>query len=161
MATKSSTATLRPTIYGKRVMARQLYQKGRHFIGAALLLRDREGDEYVVLHLLCQGIEIIVKALLLLRNFAKYQPILQTKYGHKLMRLASDALVEFKLNPLQAALSTELRELDRMYAKHILRYSLLATVFIDPKTIPSRLVLRRAAAVLRLADRELARKGDG
>lgn len=33
--------------------------------------------------------------------------MVQSKYGHKLMLLASDALAEFKLNPMRLDLSTE------------------------------------------------------
>jgi hypothetical protein len=54
----------------------------------------------------------------------------------------------------------ELQELNRLYSHHMLRYDLLMEIFIDPTSIPSQLVLRRTAAVLRLADRELARIGD-
>jgi hypothetical protein len=155
VVTLSASGKGGPTRYGKRLMAQLYYKKGCHFVAAAILLRKQKGDEYVVLHLICQGVEIMIKALLLLRNFEKYQPIVERRYRHRLVPLASDALSEFKLNPLRSPLSTELRELGRMYAEHILRYSLLAGVFIDPKTISSELVLRRTAAVLRLADREM------
>ena len=138
-------------------MARRFYEKGCHFIAAAILLRQKGGDEYVVLHLICQGVEIILMAILLLRNYAKYQPRL-TRYGHRLMLLATDASKEFKLKPLRPTLLAELKELDRLYAGQVLRYSLPASVLIDPKSTPTELVLRRTLAILRLTHRELARK---
>jgi hypothetical protein len=69
------------------------YQKGRYFIGAALLLRKHGGDEYVVLHLLCQGVEIVLKALLLLHDFDKYRTLLKG-YGHA--AVASRATAQMK-----------------------------------------------------------------
>ena len=119
-------------------------------------LRQQKGDEYAVLHLLCQGIEIVLKALLLLRDFDKYQPLLKT-YGHNLIRLAAATQTEFKLDPLRPAVLNELKELNRLYSQHLLRYDLLTDALVDPTSIPSKLVLQRALAVLRLADRELTR----
>jgi hypothetical protein len=124
MTIHSAAATLKPTPYAKRMMALGHLRKGRHFIGAAMLLREKGGDEYVVLHLLCQGIEIVLKAVLLLRDFDRYQPRL-VRYGHNLLDLASDALAEYNLHPLRAPVLDELKELDRLYSHHILRYSLL------------------------------------
>jgi hypothetical protein len=155
MTIKSARATLGPTTHGKREMAKLFYEKGKHFIGAAILLRNRGGDEYVVLHLLCQGTEIILKALLLLRDFDKFYPLTK-KYGHKLKPLVSDALNEFKLRQLRPAVSEELEKLDELYQGHQLRYGLLINVFINPASIPSRLVLGRVGAAMRLANRELA-----
>jgi hypothetical protein len=138
-------------------MAYQFYQKGCHFVGAAILLRkQRGGDEYVVLHLLCQGLEIILKAVLLARDFDKYRPGLRT-YRHHLMRLALDAIAEYQLRPLRPAVAAELQNLDKLYTNHNLRYGLLDMIFIDPASIPSRLILKRLAAAMRLAHREFAR----
>jgi hypothetical protein len=140
-------------------MARMLFQKGAHFVGAAILLRQHGGNEFVVLHLLCQGIEIILKALLALKDYSKYQPALK-KYRHNLIAITNDVIAEFHLHPLRPAVSAELEELNRMYSRHLLRYDLLTELFINPASIPSRLVVRRTAAVLRLAHRELARMAE-
>ena len=87
------------TSYAKRLTAQLYYKKGCHFVAAAILLDQNDGDLYVVLQLLCQGLEIMAKALLLLKNFDKYQPLVE-KYRHRLYPLVSDALAEFKLNRL-------------------------------------------------------------
>ncbi len=63
----------RLTIHGKRMVAELMYAKGKSFIGAVLLLRQRQGYEYVVLHLFCQGIEITLKGLLLIKDYDKYK----------------------------------------------------------------------------------------
>jgi len=91
-----AAATLKPTPAAKRMMAEQLYVRGRHFIAAAILLHQHDGDENVVVHLLCQGLELLLKGLLLARNFDKYQPRLKGQYGHRLTRLVCDTLAEFK-----------------------------------------------------------------
>lgn len=46
------------TAHGKRLVASSMFAKGKAFLGAAILLRQKGGYEFVVLHLLCQGIEV-------------------------------------------------------------------------------------------------------
>jgi hypothetical protein len=135
------------------MMALGHLRRGQHFIGAAVLLREKGGDEYVVLHVLCQGIEIVLKAVLLLRDFDRYQPRL-VRYRHNLLDLASDALAEYKLHPLRAPVWDEFKELDRLYSHHILRYGLLLHSLVDPTSIPHMHVFRRILAVVRLVTRE-------
>jgi len=77
----------RLTAYGKRMVAHAMYSKGTSFLGAAALLHRQGSYESVVLHLMCQGIEIILKALLLVSNHDKYAPQL-TALGHNLEKLA-------------------------------------------------------------------------
>jgi hypothetical protein len=90
MAGKSRVVALkgvaRPSWHGRRLIAASMYQKGKHFVLAALLLRQKGGYEYVVLHLLCQGIEITLKALLLSADYDTHRPKLRS-YGHDLLRL--------------------------------------------------------------------------
>ena len=65
MAMRVKSGSGRLTIHGKRLVAESMYAKGKGFLGAALLLRREGGYGYVVLQLLCQGVEITLKALLL------------------------------------------------------------------------------------------------
>jgi hypothetical protein len=147
----------RPTDFARRVTANSMYLKGKSFLGAAILLRRNGGYEYVVLHLMCQGVEVTLKALLLLKNYKRYEPKLK-KYGHHLMPLAKDVLAEFQLQPMRPALKAELQALSSLYAKHLLRYGTLHDIFVDGKLIASSLVLRRIVAGVRLAERELRRE---
>jgi hypothetical protein len=147
------------TSYAKQKMAQQFFYKGCNFIAAAILLRQKKGDEYVVLHLICQGTEIILKALLIAKDFDRYQPQLRKKYGHGLMPLARDALAEFKLPPLKAHLGEEFEKLDHWYKTHLFRYGLMPLIFIDPSSISSESVLQRVFAVIRLAKRKLPQLG--
>jgi hypothetical protein len=163
--------TGRPTTYAKRKEAEFMLIKGNEFLKAALLLQREGGYESVVLHLYCQGIEIFLKALLLLKNYDKYKPKLGGKskrgkygqdleggkYGHDLEMLVSDVLKEFALNPLRPELAKELETLNRLYKHHLLRYSSLYDFFFDPRTIACDRVFRRLAAALRLSYKHLGR----
>lgn len=149
------------TNYSKRLMARALYSKGKHFIAAAVLLKRHQGcDNYVVLHLLCQGTEIILKALLLVLDFDKYSKQ-QIGYRHNLLSLAAATTAAFGLQPMRAPLAEELRALNIYYSNNLLRYDGLQDILIDPATIESSRLLRRVAAIIRLTDRQLAQSGGG
>jgi hypothetical protein len=148
----------RLTPYSKRIVARSWYTRGKGFLGAAVLLRRRGGHEDVVLHLICQGIEIVLKSLLLFVDYDAHKPRLK-KYRHDLAPLAADVLSAFKLNPLRPGPSEEIQQLSSLYAAHLLRYSSpVHDIFLNVSaTIPTRLVLRRVLAGIRLTERELAR----
>ncbi|PIT03047.1 hypothetical protein TSA1_21530 [Bradyrhizobium nitroreducens] len=144
------------TDHGRKLIASALYSKGRSFVGASILLRKNGGDEYVVLHLLCQGLEIILKALLLFLDYKKYDK-LQRKLGHDLNKVICAAIEGYHLHPLRPALDAEVKALSNLYSKHFLRYAGLQDIFIAPNSIEGERTLRRLAAVLRLANRALAK----
>lgn len=141
--------------YSKRIVAESMYEKGKSFIGAALLLRQRQGYEFVVLHLLCQGVEIILKGLLLMNNYDKYKGKLKPAFGHNIKKLATTAIGEFDVRPMRPALEAELEMLGSLYSSHRLRYGTFYDVLVNPETIQSHLALRKIAAVIRLADRHV------
>lgn len=145
--------------YAKRLVAASMYNKGKHFIAAAILLRQKGGYEYVVLHLLCQGIEITLKSFLLFLDYDKFQPKLR-RYGHDLIKVASDVLLALKLHPLKKPLEVEFNSLSALYSDQRLRYGTGYDIFVDPNSIKSDLVMRRVAATLRLAERTLLRNSE-
>ena len=55
--------------YGRALVTQSTYCKGKGFIGAALLLRQKGGYEFVVLHLPCQGVEVVFKAMLMHKDY--------------------------------------------------------------------------------------------
>jgi hypothetical protein len=136
-----------------------MYRKGKSFLGAAILLQRNGGDEYVVLHLICQGIEITLKGLLLLTDYEKFRPKLRKygKSGHDLLLLAEDVLAVFRLHPMRVALRAELQALSSLYEGQLLRYGTYRDILVDPNTIASSLVVWRIVAAGRLAERELMR----
>jgi hypothetical protein len=140
-----------------------MYFKGKAFIGAAFLLKkqqcsDTEHVEYVVLYLLCQGIEVVLKGLLLFNNFDKYRLLLPRKVlGHNLYEIAKEVSSVYCLKPIRDELANELRTLTHSYSQNLLRYGGIGDIFIDPRTIPRDAILRRVAATIRLAEREMRR----
>lgn len=140
------------TPHGKRLIALSMCEKGKSFMGAALLLRNQGGYECVVLHLLCQGIEVLGKGYLLLQNYDKYEPQLRS-IGHNLDKLLREVEQVSGINLRARGVQTEVTELNQLYSQHLLRYGSGMDVLIDPKTISSDRVLRRLAAVLRYANR--------
>ncbi len=150
--------------HGKRLVAESMYAKGKNFLGAAVLLRKEKGYEYVVLHLLCQGVEIVLKALLIYKDYNKYKSRLKwkkkdaTTFGHDLKKLAEETAGEFEVRPIKQDLRVELENLNSLYSSHQLRYGTFYDVLVDPHTIESRNVLRKIVAVIRLADRHICPK---
>jgi hypothetical protein len=145
-----------PTKYMKEQVARSMYAKGKSFIGAGVLLRKQGGYEYVVLHLMCQGIEIVLKSFLLFHDFDKYWRQLKTRsLGHDLEKITDTVLDAFKLNRLSDCARTELRNLNSLYSEHLLRYGSFRDVLVDARTIPSERVSKRILAAIRLANRRI------
>ncbi len=76
------------TGHGKKNRARAMFYRGKNFLGAAALLDQKGGYRDVVLHLFCQGLEIVQKSLLLEKDYDKFKPDLakKGKLGHDLVR---------------------------------------------------------------------------
>ena len=146
----------RLTSHGKQLVAASMYSKGRGFLGASALLHQTKGYDYVVLHLFCQGTEILLKALLLQRNYDQYQPKLRA-FGHNIELLAGAASLEFGLKQPSGALREELVALSSLYSGHRLRYGTFYDVLVDPTTIPCSRVARRLLAAMRLTARHASR----
>ena len=147
------------TRLGQRAVARSMYAKGHGFLGAAVLLRRQGGYESVVLHLLCQGLEIVLKAALLFKDFDLFHSQLRRPLGHNLELIVQTAASTFGLHPMRPALAEEIQRLSNRYEQHLLRYGTIYDVFVDPSTIPSELLLKRTAAMLRLMRRQLPELG--
>ena len=147
------------TAYGKTQIARVQFDKGRAFVGAALLLRPHTQSEsyrYVYLHLVCQGIELILKGLLLARDYDTYRPKMR-KFGHDILILTEATLAEFSLKPLTPKIEQDLSYLSKQFSTHNLRYSSIHDIFIDPNSIAIDSVMWRLGACIRLAIRNINR----
>ena len=106
--------------------------------------------------MICQGLEIDLKALLLFSDYDAYNSKLQHNYKHDLEKVTSAALNCFKLKTLDSGSAIELKALNNLYKNHLLRYASLHDVLVDPQTIPHELVLKKISAGIRLADRHLS-----
>ena len=147
IASAAGTVSLTPV--GKRMVAETMYAKGQSFVIAAALLRQNGGYEYAVLHLLCQGVEVALKGLLLLISYEKFRPKLKP-LGHNLLAIADEATSASGLRPLRPALRAELQILNTLYSRHLLRYGSGYDLLVSASTIPSQHLFRRAASLFRL-----------
>jgi hypothetical protein len=142
-----------PTAHAKRLVALAMYRKGGAFLASAGLLHRHKGERYVVLHLLCQGLEIVMKGLLLLLDYDKFEPQLRD-LGHNLLRTTDTALKAAGLPIFDGEARTQLIGLNALYSKHLLRYASNHDVLVDASTIPFARVLHRVVALTRLLSRE-------
>jgi hypothetical protein len=145
--------------HGKFLIAMSMYQKGKAFLGASILLRKHdtgEATEYVALHIFCQGLETLLKGLLLLHNYGLFQPRL-IKLGHRLPNLIEVTSKIYKLKPMSAPLLAEVTNLGKFYATERLRYGSGIDIFISPHSIESKRIQRRIYAVIRLSERQLSK----
>jgi hypothetical protein len=141
------------TPYAKALVAQAMAQKGRAFIGAALLVQQKGGNASVVLHLLCQGIEIFLKAVLLAKDYDTYKPRLRS-LGHNLVKGAAAVRRATGLHVFSHGALVELQVLNGFYSQHLLRYASNFDIFVDPASIPHTRVVRHTLALLRHAERK-------
>jgi hypothetical protein len=137
---------------GEKLIAASMMQKGRAFISAALLLRQRDGYEYAVLHLMCQGIEVLGKGYLLSIDYQHYQSKLRA-YRHNLVKVAEAVEQVIAVRVLKPPVRGELEVLSKLYSEHLLRYGSGYDLMVNPTTIPSDRVMNRLAALCRLERR--------
>jgi hypothetical protein len=55
------------TQHGESKVAQAMFHRGKEFIKGAILLDREDAYQYVVLHLFCQSLEIVLESLLLLQ----------------------------------------------------------------------------------------------
>src|SRR4051794_32256900 len=122
------------TDHALELVATDMVNRGNNFLAAGIMLKRADGHEYVWRHNFCQGIEILLKGLLLRRNFRHYWPKLKI-YGHKLLPLADDAAKAFGMRPPSGQVRSELSNLAQFYQNHWLRYSSGAAILIDARTL--------------------------
>jgi hypothetical protein len=141
---------------GKREIAKSMFGKGCAFLGAYILLRQKdksEPTEYVALQNLCQSVEVVLKSLLLLKDYDAFQPQFGNKngFGHDLMKLANAVNREYSRHSLSKKSATQLELLNKFYSSHRLRYGNGLDLFIAPETIERKRVVRLLAHVIKIA----------
>lgn len=139
---------------GKFRAAQQLYFRGKQFLACAAWLDGaNEGDGYVVRHQLSQGLELVLKALLLNKDYDKYEPMLHKPFGHDLEKLAAEVCSVYG-HALRPKLATDLMRLNAFFKKHHFRYAHeLESVFYPAEAFPIKQLSIRLLAVLNLADK--------
>jgi hypothetical protein len=134
-----------------------MFAKGTQFLAAAILLKQRGGYQYVVLHLVCQGMEIMQKALLLAHSYDTFKPQIAKRalFGHDLVKGADAVSAAYGLRKISGSLRSELVQLNNYYMAHLLRYASSADILIDRNTISYRRVLRRCGALVRFGSKKI------
>lgn len=143
------------TTFAKHTIGSVMFDKGRAFLHAAVLLEQNGGDRSASTYLWCQGFEVCLKGLLLLRDYDTYQPLLK-KIRHDLVRLAETTLTAYGRRSLPSAVLGELTRLNNLYkGEQFLRYGTGYDLFLNFETIPTNEVKRFLVRVVRLTDRVL------
>jgi hypothetical protein len=144
---------LHPTAFTKNLIATEMFRRSVAFMEAARLLRESVGAGYVVLHIECQAIELLLKSLLLAVDYDRFWPQLK-KISHHLDR-AADALTEsLKMPAVSGGIRAQLLDLTAIYSKSIFRYSGNHDILIGHSHLGSDRVRRRFFALLRLVARK-------
>jgi hypothetical protein len=142
--------------YGKLIMANSEFEKGLAFLGACYLLRHKaltEPQQYVALHLLAQGAELLMKGCLYGKDYITNRKK-GRKIGHDLAVAYSECEKAFDLRPLRQHEVLQLQALSELFKSNTLRYSGLNDIFIAPSTIDTSLLERRIKCGVRLGRRE-------
>ena len=152
--------------YGKQEVSEETQQrekevavdtlkKGENFIRTALLLRKNNSDENVVLSMICQGIENILKGLLLAKDYVRYEPLLKRKFGKNLLRLYYRTKKEYRISNLDARAVNELQILAYLYKNQFLHYGHLINLLNDDKAFESGHLLRKLFQILAYVKRKI------
>jgi len=110
-----------------------MYQKGKDFILAAMLLNQKNRFNYVYRHLICQELENILKSLLLFKDFKRFKPLLKPRreLGHDLEKIVLCWSKELNGNRINVKLLNEIKTPNIFYKNHRLRYGSIADLLFD------------------------------
>ena len=136
------------TMQREHEIAVETLKKGENFIRTALLLRKNNSDENVVLSMICQGIENILKGLLLAKDYVRYEPLLRRKFGKNLLRLYYRTRKEYKIKNLDARAVNELQILAYLYKNQFLHYGHLINLLNDDRAFESGHLLKKLFQIL-------------
>ena len=147
------------TKYAKDEIGKLMLHRGHSFLKSAVLLKRSGGSKDVELYNICQGVEVILKSFLLLKNYDMYKPLLPKKniLGHDLVKLVDAVVSEYKIKALSKEELQELEILNNYYTNHYLRYSGVHDIFFPSTKIGYGLVARKIVAGIKLADKEIAK----
>jgi hypothetical protein len=131
-----------------------MYVRAKSFVGASQLLHQAGGSPFVERHLLCQGIELLLKAILLLADYDTYGPKLK-KIGHDLTKAATAVHVATGIKFINATVSAELTDLSKFYELHMLRYASPVGLLSGGSYVSTNRTLHRVTALIRLMEQHL------
>jgi hypothetical protein len=141
------------TKLGKKLKADIMYEKGCEFIGASMLLKNKKGRTAVQMYLLLQGLEILLKGILLSKNYDKYQIVLKKKYGHNIPKLFNEVKRIYKIKIVSNDFNSTLLAVSKHYRENNLRYGSLLDIFIDINTIKFDIIEKKTYQLLLFINR--------
>lgn len=127
----------------RKMIAKEMFNRGKNFTGAALLLNEKIEKNYAYLYLLCLGFEILIKSALLKKDYIKFKPKLKSQLGHDLEKAFKTYVEEFPDYSIDENIYTELPQLNSYNLDNQkLRYASNLDVFILPLSIESESILK-------------------
>jgi len=144
------------TKYAKDQSAKVTYNFGRDFIAAGMLLHQNNRRSYPTLHLICQGTELVLKSLLLHKDYDVYVKLLAKRpINHNLAILAEKVMKEYNAKPMRPKVKQQLEAIDGLYSKHKLRYFAVEDSLGFYKGLEIGAFFSRLFAVVKLAERTI------
>lgn len=143
------------TLYAKSEISKWMLYRGHSFLKSAILLKQSGGSHDVELYNVCQGTEVVLKGLLLLKVYDKYKPLLPKRkiFGHNLVKLANAAIFEYGVKELSTDETNELELLNIYYNNHFLRYAGAHDIFFPATSVEYGLTIRKLMACIKIASR--------
>lgn len=141
--------------HGQQLVANYMYQKGKEFVGAAILLKRHGGFTHVYSHLLCQGVELILKSVLIFKDYNRFKKPIKKRIGHNLVKLVDIWKVELNQNRVNSKFYQEIKEINEHYKTHGLRYGSLSDIFISPDTVRTNEILRQLKRIIEKTDKAI------
>lgn len=137
---------------GVKLKVKGMYLRGRQFTHSALLLNEKTGKDYPFLHLLCLGLEIVLKSALLEKDYEKYKNYIEDNLKHNLDKCLKAYNKEYPTDKIDEKVLREISELNQVYNSFQLKYAMLSEILIEPKSIDSDLTLRFLAKLIEKFD---------
>lgn len=133
MDIKPSVGT--PTKLAKQLKTNYMFEKGIEFVESAIFLAQKKGQTYVQIHLLLQGLEIILKSILLSKDYDKYNKKLKKEFGHNILKLINELKEIYGFKNIDQKFERELTLIHGYYLSNNLRFGSLLDIFIDVNSI--------------------------
>ena len=135
-----------------------MFGKGCAFFAGYILLRKAsksEPTEYVALQNLGQSVEIILKSLLLIKDYDKYKPLFGKKngFGHDLSKLSYEVNKVYRKSPLSRQSVSQIQLFNKFYCSHRLRYGTGVDLFISPSLISRTRIVRLLGNIIKISSK--------
>ena len=152
-ATQNISGIGRPTIHGKQLKADIMYNKGKEFVIASILLNQQSAQQtFVQIHLLLQGLEIILKSILLSKDYDKYNSQIKGKFGHNIPKLVTEVKTLYGLKNINKEFDKELQATNGHYLSSNLRYGSLLDIFINVSTVSVDAIADKTFKLIKILD---------